>query len=60
VAGCCEHGNEHSVYIKCGDFLDWLKEYWPLGKDTAPRTSLGRQLAHACRNVTCSSRGVTV
>jgi hypothetical protein len=24
VAGCCEHGNEPSVSIKCGEFLDWL------------------------------------
>jgi len=20
VAGCCEHGNEHSAYIDCGEF----------------------------------------
>jgi hypothetical protein len=24
VAGCCEHGNELSVSIKCGEFLDRL------------------------------------
>jgi hypothetical protein len=24
VAGSCEHGNEPSVSIKCGEFLDWL------------------------------------
>jgi hypothetical protein len=24
VAGFCEHGNEPSVSIKCGEFLDWL------------------------------------
>jgi hypothetical protein len=22
VAGCCENGNELSVYIKCGELLD--------------------------------------
>jgi hypothetical protein len=22
VAGCCECANEHSGYIKCGEFLD--------------------------------------
>jgi hypothetical protein len=20
---CCEHGNEHSGFLKCGKFLDW-------------------------------------
>jgi hypothetical protein len=24
VAGSCEHGNEPSGSIKCGEFLDWL------------------------------------
>ena len=24
LAGTCECGNEHSVRIKCGEFLDWL------------------------------------
>jgi hypothetical protein len=24
VAGSCEHGNESSGSIKCGEFLDWL------------------------------------
>jgi hypothetical protein len=24
VAGSCEHGNEPSASIKCGEFLDWL------------------------------------
>jgi len=26
VAGRCEHGNEHSGYIKCGGFLDCLRK----------------------------------
>jgi hypothetical protein len=24
VAGCYEHGNEPSGFIKCREFLDWL------------------------------------
>jgi hypothetical protein len=24
VAGCCEHGDEPSGSIKCGEFLDYL------------------------------------
>jgi len=23
--GTCEYGNEHSISIKCGKLLDWLK-----------------------------------
>jgi hypothetical protein len=26
VAGSCEHGDEPSGFIKCGEFLDWLSE----------------------------------
>jgi hypothetical protein len=26
VAGSCEHGNEPSVSIKGGEFLDWLND----------------------------------
>jgi len=25
VAGCCEHGNEPSGVIKCGEFYEWLR-----------------------------------
>jgi hypothetical protein len=25
VAGCHEHGKEPSGFIKCGEFLDWLR-----------------------------------
>jgi hypothetical protein len=25
--GCCKHGNEHSVSIKCGERLDKLRNY---------------------------------
>jgi len=24
--GCCEHGDEHSGSIKCGEFVDWLRD----------------------------------
>jgi hypothetical protein len=27
VVGCCEHGNEPSGSIKCGEFLDQSSEY---------------------------------
>jgi hypothetical protein len=23
--GCCEHGDEHSGYVNCGEFLDKLR-----------------------------------
>ena len=35
VAGTCECGSEHSVYIKCGEFLDWLRNCQLLKKDSA-------------------------
>jgi hypothetical protein len=36
VAVSCEHGNEPSGSIKCGEFLDWLSDCWLLKKDSAP------------------------
>ena len=36
MAGTCECGNEPSVSIKCGNFLDCLKAGWLLKKDSAP------------------------
>jgi hypothetical protein len=27
VAGCCEHGNEHSGSIKSGEYLDRISDY---------------------------------
>jgi hypothetical protein len=27
VAGCCEHGDEHSDSMQCGEFLDQLRNY---------------------------------
>jgi len=26
LAGYCEHGNEHSGFVKCGEFLGWLRK----------------------------------
>ena len=36
VAGTCECGNELSGYIKCGEFLDQLKNVQLLKKDSVP------------------------
>jgi hypothetical protein len=36
VADSCEHGNEHSGSIKCGEFLDYLRNYHLLKKDSSP------------------------
>jgi hypothetical protein len=36
VAGCCECGNERLGSIKCGEFLDWLRNCWLLKKASAP------------------------
>ena len=33
MAGCYVCGNEPSGYIKCGEFLDWLRKYQLLKKD---------------------------
>jgi hypothetical protein len=32
VVDSCEHGNEPSVSIKGGEFIDWLSDYWLLEK----------------------------
>jgi hypothetical protein len=36
VAGSCEHGNEPSGSIKCGEFLDWLSDFQLLEEVSAP------------------------
>jgi hypothetical protein len=36
VAGICEFCNELSGYIKCGEFLDYLKNGELLKKDSDP------------------------
>jgi hypothetical protein len=28
VVGYCEHGNEPSGSMKCGEFLDWVRNYY--------------------------------
>ena len=35
-AGACEYGEEPSVSIKRGEFLDQLQTSYPLKKDPAP------------------------
>jgi len=35
VAGTCECGNEPSGFIKCVDFLDWLRTSQLIKKDSA-------------------------
>jgi hypothetical protein len=35
VEGCCEHGNEPSGFIKGGEFLDYLSDYYFLKKVSA-------------------------
>jgi hypothetical protein len=39
VAGSCEHGNEPSVSIRGGEFLDFLSDYQLFKKGSVPRTS---------------------
>ena len=36
VVGSCECSNEHSVSIKCGEFLDYLRNCQLLDKGSAP------------------------
>jgi hypothetical protein len=34
VVGCCEHGNEHSRYIKGREFLDLLSDWHIIDKES--------------------------
>jgi hypothetical protein len=36
VVGYCECGDEHSVFIKCGEFLEYLRTGQLLRKHSAP------------------------
>jgi hypothetical protein len=36
VAGCCVYGDEPSGSIKCGEFLEKLRTFKLLRKDSAP------------------------
>jgi hypothetical protein len=35
VEGPCVEGNEPSGVIECGEFLDWLRNYWLVKRDCA-------------------------
>ena len=35
MSGCCERDNEPSDSVRCGEFLDELKDCWLLKKDSA-------------------------
>ena len=35
MEGCCKHGNEHSVSIKCDTFLDQLTDTIPVNSASA-------------------------
>jgi len=37
LAGYCEHGNEHSGFVKCGEFLGWLRKCQLLKQHSPPR-----------------------
>jgi hypothetical protein len=37
VAGCCQHGNEFSGFIKGGVFFDQLRDCQLIKKDSVPR-----------------------
>ena len=39
VAGSGEQGNETSGCIKCGEFLDWVRNCTRLKKDSVPRAN---------------------
>jgi hypothetical protein len=45
VAGCCEHANEHSGSVKCGELCDWLRNCQLLKNDPAPWSWLVKQNA---------------
>jgi len=38
VAGCCEHGNELTGFIKCGELLDHLRNTRILKKGFTPHS----------------------
>jgi hypothetical protein len=35
LAGSCQHSSETSSVIKCGKFLEWLRNCWLLKNDSA-------------------------
>jgi hypothetical protein len=40
MAGFCEHGNEHSHFIRSGKFLDHVSDYHVLKKISVPESSV--------------------
>ena len=40
AVGSCGHGNECMGYIKCEEFLDYVRNYPNLKKDSAPCSKL--------------------
>lgn len=38
LAGCYEHGTEHSDSIKQGEFLGWLRNYWLQNQSSTRRS----------------------
>ena len=39
--GSFDHGNEPRGSIKCREFLDYLRNCWPLKKDPTPEIVIG-------------------
>jgi hypothetical protein len=37
VTGCCEYGSESLSSIKCGEFVEWLRNCSRSENDAAPR-----------------------
>ena len=35
MEGACVDVNEPSCVVECGEFLDWLRNYWLLKRDSA-------------------------
>jgi hypothetical protein len=36
VEGSCDHCIEPSGFLKCWEVLEWLNDWWPLKKGSAP------------------------
>ena len=48
MAGTCECGNEPSGSIKCGEFLNWLRNGQLLKKDCSPPCDMVASKLHVC------------
>jgi hypothetical protein len=47
VARCCEHGSEPAGYIKCREFLDYMRN-WLCSKHCAPFSQPARWARSSC------------